>query len=56
MKDINEYNQLIQILGGLNISGTILNSFSKGIKTIYEIGQKVGTAIRRIKAKSLCKI
>lgn len=56
MQEVKDYNYLIQIFGGLNISGTILNSISKGIKTVYEIGQKVGTAIRRIRARSLCKI
>lgn len=56
MKQIQEYDKLISIVGGLNLSGTLLNAFSTGIKTLYEFGQNVGTAIRRIISKNLCKI
>lgn len=55
METIKNYNMLINITGG-GISGTLLNAISGGIKTLYEIGQKFGTAIRRIKTKTLCKI
>ena len=55
MEEITNYNTLISITGG-GISGTLLNAISNGIKTIYEIGQRFGTAIRRIRARSLCKI
>ena len=56
MIQIKEHKKLISIVGGLNISGTLLNAFSTGIKTLYEFGQSVGTAIRRIRTKTLCKI
>lgn len=56
MKIITEYDRLIAISGGLNLTGTILNAFSTGIKTLYEFGQKVGTAIRRIRSKAICKL
>lgn len=56
MKIITEYDRLISISGGLNLTGTILNAFSTGIKTLYEFGQKVGTAIRRIRSKAICKL
>lgn len=55
MEEITNYNILVDITGG-SISGTLLNAISGGIKTLYEIGQKFGTAIRRIKTRSLCKI
>ena len=55
MEEVTNYNTLINITGG-GISGTLLNAISNGVKTLYEIGQKFGTAIRRIRARSLCKI
>lgn len=56
MKEIKSYDKLVKIAGGLNISGLLLNSISNGIKTVFELGQKIGTSIRRIKNKTLCKI
>lgn len=56
MNQIQEYDKLISISGGLNLSGSILNAFSTGIKTLYDFGKSVGTAIRRIRSKAICKL
>ena len=45
--------ELIQIIGG-NISGTLLNSISKIIDTIMDVGRSLGTAIRMIYSKRSC--
>lgn len=49
-------NELKNIRGGTNITGTIINALVSSLKTIHEIGQSLGSAIRRIKENSLCKI
>lgn len=56
MKSITEYDRLISITGGLSLTGSILNAFSTGIKTLYDFGKSVGTAIRRIRSKAICKL
>lgn len=56
MKLITDYDSLIAITGGLSLTGSILNAFSTGIKTLYDFGKNVGTAIRRIRSKAICKL
>ncbi len=48
-------NELKKIVGG-NITGTLLNSIIKGMTTIIDLGRSLGTAIRRIKSNSFCKV
>ena len=55
MEDI-EINEYMMIDGGLSISGTLINSFSTGIKIILEVGRSLGSAIRRGTSNKLCKI
>lgn len=55
MKEINVENAKIIIGGGINFTGTLLNSFKGLANTIFEIGQAVGGAIRRIGSGNLCK-
>jgi hypothetical protein len=45
--------ELINVVGG-SISGTMLNAISKGINTIFEIGQSLGSSIRRFITGKLC--
>ena len=49
-------NELLQIVGGLNITGTLVNAFSKALNTILDISRSLGTAIRRIYTNNLCSI
>ena len=52
---ILEENKLAIINGGgNNITGTVLNYFSKAMSTIFEIGQNLGGAIRRIATNNIC--
>lgn len=42
-----EKEELLQIVGGINITGTLINALYKGINTIMDIGRSLGSAIRR---------
>lgn len=48
--------ELIQIVGGISISGTLINSFSTVLKTIFSFGRSLGSAIRRISENTLCPL
>ena len=53
---INNEKELLKISGGLNVTGSIINAFSTGIKTILDVGRSLGTAIRRLANGNLCSI
>ena len=48
-------DELEQIVGGINITAALFTALSKAAKTVYEIGQAVGSAVRRLYSKDLCK-
>ena len=47
--------ELILIKGG-GITSTFLNSLSRLVETLYNLGQAVGSSIRRVVSKKVCKI
>ena len=49
-------HDLMLIIGGFNITGTIVNAFVSAGKFIYSLGQSFGSAIRRIGSKNICPI
>ena len=49
-----EYNDLINIYGGSTISGTLLNSVSRILETIMDVGRSLGTSIRMIYSGKRC--
>ena len=51
VEDIN----LLKVEGG-SISASFLNYLSAALKTVYNIGQGLGGAIRRIATKTTCPI
>ncbi len=51
VEDIN----LLKVEGG-SISASVLNYLSTALKTVYNIGQGLGGAIRRIATKNVCPI
>lgn len=56
MKKLNK-KEMLKINGGaIEWNGTILTSFIKYIKLIFEIGQTLGTAARRNENKNYCSI
>lgn len=48
--------ELIQVIGGVNLSGTLLNYLVKGIGTIVDIGRSFGTSIRRLWEGNICSL
>lgn len=42
--------------GGSTITGTILNAFTNIIRILYDAGEGVGSAIRRLSENELCPL
>ncbi len=42
--------------GAFTWNGTVLNSFIRYVNVFFEIGQALGTAIRRKMSGSICKV
>ena len=53
--ELKQY-ELIQIYGGANISGTLINSIVRGIEAILELGRSLGSSIRRIGSNNICSL
>ncbi len=49
-------DELLLIVGGRSISGTLVNAFNSAFKTVYGFGQDFGGAIRRFVRKQLCSL
>ena len=48
--------ELDKIIGGSSVSGTLLNAFTTIIKFIYEVGEGIGSSLRRIGEGDLCPL
>lgn len=46
---------LIEVKGG-GISATLLNSLSRFMDTLYSLGQTIGSTLKRLVGKNVCKI
>lgn len=46
--------ELILVVGGASISGTVLNAVVRAVNAALEVGRSLGTAIRRIKTGQYC--
>lgn len=55
MKKLNN-NELINICGGLSITGTLLNSLVRGISSFLDLGRYIGNALRRTSENKMCPI
>ena len=49
-------NELLMIIGGASVSGTLVNAFTSAFKSLYGFGQNFGSSIRRIVKKKLCSL
>ena len=47
--------ELFLVRGGGNTS-TLLNAIARAVNTLYEIGIGVGSSLRRIYSKKICKL
>jgi len=48
--------ELFCVEGGLRISGTLVNSFSRLVNTIMDVGRSLGSGLRRIVYRSYCPL
>lgn len=48
--------ELMKIVGGISITGTLINAIYKAANTIMDIGRALGTAIRRAISGNICLI
>lgn len=49
-------DELLKVVGGINITGTFLTSIYKVGNLIFEMGRSLGSAIRRVSSGSMCSI
>lgn len=49
-------NELYEIEGGINISGTLVKSISGLVDTIFNLGRNLGSSIRRIGSNKMCSL
>ncbi len=46
--------EMLNIIGGVNLSGTLLNSIAKLLSTIFDVGRAIGSAISMSKSRRRC--
>lgn len=49
-------DEMLQIVGGVNLSGTLVNAFTSAFKTLYGFGQNFGSSLRRIIRRRMCSL
>ena len=54
VKELKEV-EMTNISGG-GIASPLINAFSKMISTLYELGEKTGSSIRRLVSGKYCKV
>ena len=55
MKQLKK-QELLEIKGGINITGTLISSFVKGIEVVLDLGRSLGSALRRSNDNNLCPL
>ena len=48
--------ELLNIVGGVSITASLINSIYRGINSILDLGRSLGSAIRRLSGGSMCPI
>ena len=48
--------ELLKIEGGINITGTLINAWVRGINALLDLGRSLGTAIRRVSSNNICPL
>lgn len=46
--------EMFKIIGGINISGTLLNAIAKLINTIFDVGRAIGSALSMARSGKKC--
>lgn len=48
--------ELIEIRGGANFSGSLIAAIVKGINVILSLGRSLGSSVRRICSNNICPL
>lgn len=48
--------ELLKIVGGINITASLISGIVKGIEVVVDLGRTFGTTIRRIFGNSYCSL
>lgn len=51
-----DLDEAYYIVGGINITTTLLNSLKNSASLLFDIGRALGSSIRRISSNNICKI
>lgn len=51
-----EKQELLQIVGGFSLNGTLINALIRGVNSFMDVGRSLGSAIRRAIGGSICPI
>lgn len=49
-------DELEKLDGGTSLTGSLINAFTDGIKTIFDLGRSLGTSFRRVEENKMCAI
>lgn len=49
-------NELLQVVGGINITGTLISAITKAVSVVMDVGRSFGSAIRRAIGGKMCSI
>ena len=55
MKKLNDI-EMLAVVGGWSITGTLINALVSAGKSIYSLGQSFGSSLRRVNSHNLCPI
>jgi len=48
--------ELIEVTAGVNLSGSLISAFTRGITVLLDLGRSLGSSIRRVTRGRLCPI
>ncbi len=52
-KELNNA-ELLQVAGGVSISGTLINAFTSAFKAVYNMGKDFGRSLRSAIKRKIC--
>lgn len=48
--------ELAEVTAGVNLSGSLISAFTRGITVLLDLGRSLGSSIRRVTRGRLCPI
>ena len=55
MVELHKY-ELLDVVGGFSVTGTIINAFVSAGKFLFDTGRSLGSSFRRIGGNNLCPL